>query len=61
MTPRSIRRAQEHKARKLARKADKAALQNRGCEGAAVAPATQPQIRMADVAFLNDSPSPEIL
>ena len=50
MTARSIRRAQEHKARKLARKAEKAA----------VPPATQPTIRMADFAFLNDPPNPEL-
>ncbi len=80
MTPRSIRRAQERKALKLARKAEKAALQNREGEAAAAPVACeapplaaklatslplqrvdQPHIRMADVAFLNDSPSPEIL
>jgi len=71
MTPRSIRRAQERNAEKLARKAEKTALPNRGDDGAAVQSVAcearplqrvgQPTIRMADVAFLNASPTPEIL
>jgi hypothetical protein len=50
MTPRSIRRAQEHKARKLARKTERAAVQ----------PAAPEPISMKDFAFLGE-PSLEIL
>jgi hypothetical protein len=66
MTPRSIRRAQERKAEKLARKAERTALPNRDGDGAAVQSVAcearplqrvgQPAVRMADVAFLNASP-----
>jgi hypothetical protein len=61
MTPRSLRRAQQRKAEKLARKAEKTALQNRDGSGGAPQSATQPTIRMADITLLNHSPSPEIL
>ncbi|MBV9499445.1 MAG: hypothetical protein JO138_08720 [Acidobacteriaceae bacterium] len=49
MSARSIRRAQERRAKKLARKAEQTALlQNRDCEGAAAAALTEPNPELLD-------------